>query len=128
MSHDLLLDTHALIWLAEGDERVARLLPYLDDDGGTVSVSAVTWTEIAIKHSLGKLDVSVDITRALARSHGILDLSLTADHAEALEALPLHHADPFDRVLIAQAIAEGLTVATVDPAFSRYEGLSVIWP
>ncbi|MCB0878495.1 MAG: type II toxin-antitoxin system VapC family toxin [Thermoleophilia bacterium] len=125
---DLLLDTHAVIWLVGGDDRVRNLLPVLDDDGSTVSVSAVSWIEIAIKNAVGKLELSVDAARQVTRMHGILDLPLTADHAQALELLPLHHSDPFDRMLAAQALAESMTIATVDDAFDAYDGVATLWP
>lgn len=128
MSADLLLDTHALIWLACGDTRAEALVGVLDDPASTVSVSAISWMEIAIKHAIGKLDVDVASTRAKARLVNAIELPVTGNHAEALSQLPLHHADPFDRMLIAQALAEDMTIATIDPTFSAYEGLKVTWP
>lgn len=128
MSSDLLLDTHALIWLASGDARAGALVGVLDDPASTVSVSAISWMEIAIKHAIGKLDVDVASTRVKVRLVNAIELPVTGNHAEALAQLPLHHTDPFDRMLIAQALAEDMTIATIDPAFSAYEGLKVIWP
>jgi PIN domain nuclease of toxin-antitoxin system len=128
MSVDLLLDTHAVIWLVEGDERIRGLLPLLDDDASTVWVSSVSWTEIAIKHTIGKLDLTVEAARPRLVASNVLDIAFDANHALSLEQLPLHHADPFDRMLIAQALAEGMTIATVDASFDGYDGLSVTWP
>jgi PIN domain nuclease of toxin-antitoxin system len=128
MSVDLLLDTHALIWLAVGDPRASALVKVVDDPACTVSVSTASWLEIAIKSSLGKLEPGVAATRRSMQRLPVLDLAISANHAEALEALPRHHGDPFDRILIAQALAEDMMIATVDPAFAAYEGLSLLWP
>ena len=97
MSIDLLLDTNMVIWLAAGDERARAVIPTLEDEASTVTISVVSWIEIAIKHSTRKLDLSVDLVRAAAHEHGILELQLQAGHASMLERLPLHHRDPFDR-------------------------------
>lgn len=128
MRLDLLLDTHAVLWLAAGDQRARGLIEVLEKPTCTPYVSASTWLEIAIKRSIGKLEASILPLRAGLRRHGAHELPLTATHALQLERLPLHHADPFDRMLIAQAICEELSVATVHPSFAAYEGVSVIWP
>lgn len=125
MSVDLLLDTNVVIWLAAGDARARSLVPVLEDDASTVTISAVTWVELAFKHSAGKLDIQVDGLRAAAREHGVLELPLQAGHASMLERLPLHHRDPFDRMLIAQAMAEEMTLASSDRAFAAYEDLAL---
>jgi PIN domain nuclease of toxin-antitoxin system len=88
-------------------------------------VSAATVSEIAIKRSLGKLTIEDGWSRALARL-GFDALPITAIHAEAVERLPWHHRDPFDRLLIAQAAAEGLELVTADPRFAAYGG-AVVW-
>ncbi len=126
MSRDLLLDAHAVIWLTEDDSRIRSVLPALDDPASTVTISAVTWFEIAVKHAIGKLACTVGATVGQLSALGLLDLPITAAHAEQLERLPLHHRDPFDRMLIAQAMVEGLTVATRDPHFSDY-GVPILW-
>jgi PIN domain nuclease of toxin-antitoxin system len=117
----LLLDTHALIWaLAEP----ARLSPEARDALGepahAVFVSAASAWEIAIKASLGRLDFPLAAwERALAEA-GFAELPVRGPHAIAAGSLPRHHADPFDRMLIAQARHEGLTLVTRDAAFAAY--------
>lgn len=125
MSVDLLLDTNVVIWLAAGDERARSIVPILEDDASTVTISVVTWIEVAIKHSARKLDLSVDLLRDAAREHGVLELPLQAGHASMLERLPLHHRDPFDRLLIAQAMSEDMTLASSDGAFASYRDLAL---
>lgn len=125
MSADVLLDTHMLLWLTRGDERAAWVRPLIEDAASTVSISAVSLTEIAVKASTGKLPERVDKVRAAGRIVGLLELPFTAAHAEVLAGLPLRHRDPFDRMLIAQAISEGLTVLTADRSFHEYDGLVI---
>ena len=77
--------------------------------------------EIAVKHSIGKLGVPASEARSRMRATGALELPFTGSHAEQLAALPLHHRDPFDRMLIAQAMSEEMQIVTVDRAFEAYE-------
>ena len=90
-------------------------------------MSAISLSEIAIKQALGKLDLTAQDAMA-----GIVDLKIrvlpyTADHAFHLFGLPHHHSDPFDRQIIAQALAEGIPVVTSDEKFGLYKGVEVIW-
>ncbi len=116
----LLLDSHILLWWdsdlsrLSGDQREA-----ISDPGNTVFVSAVTGWELGIKRSTGKL-VLTDSIRELARRFGFLELPVTMEHGELAASLPLNHKDPFDRMLVAQAMAEGLTLVTVDGAIRGY--------
>lgn len=80
----------------------------------------MSYAEIAVKQAIGKLDVPADFIATTAQSTGFAELAFTAAHAAALMELPLHHRDPFDRMLIAQVAAEGATFATVDPIIPRY--------
>ena len=117
----LLVDTHVLIWAVLGDAALpARFHTALSDPEAEVHVSAVSVWEVAIKRALGKLTVPTDLFDQAAAA-GCLALPITWDHARAVEALPLHHADPFDRMLIAQARVEGLTLLTADRAFTAYD-------
>lgn len=115
-----LLDTHTLLWwiddpnLLSGPARAA-----IADPSNDIVVSAVTCWEIAIKRGLGKLTAPVDLV-ALSRQCGFRELPITIEHALVTESLPLHHRDPFDRLLIAQAIVETATVITRDPNFVTY--------
>lgn len=121
MSIDLLIDTSHLIWFLTSDPRAGAARDALRDDASTVTVSAVSLSEIAIKATTGKLHGDVGSIRAHALEHGFLELSWNGGHAEALAELPLHHRDPFDRMLIAQAQVEGMTIATSDRAFDAYD-------
>ena len=117
----LLLDTHVLLWWLADDATLKQSARGLIGDAqNSVFVSAVCVWEIRIKQSLGKLDVPEDFKEVLAREP-FLFLDVTADHAHAIADLPALHRDPFDRMLIAQARVERLTVITHDPRFEGYE-------
>lgn len=121
----LLLDTHLLLWAAGQPEHLppaARTV--IEDPLNQLVFSAASLWEIAIKHGLGRSDFRAD-TALLRR--GLLDnryteLAITGRHAVAVAGLPPLHKDPFDRMLIAQATADGLLLLTVDPAVARYPG------
>lgn len=114
----LLLDTHVAIWwdlgvpLAPRADRAIR-------EAAEVYVSAASGWEIAIKASIGKLRTTRTLA-ALAADSGFTELPVTLRHAEGVRALPSLHGDPFDRLLVAQAVAEGLTLVTRDPAVLAY--------
>ena len=116
----LLLDTHALLWwLAdEGLSESARGL--IADPDNQVAVSAASAWEISIKKALGKLAAPDDLEQQVAEN-GFDPLPITIAHGIAAGALPRHHEDPFDRMLIAQARAEGLTIVTRDSRFKAYD-------
>ena len=117
----LLVDTHVLIWAVLEDAALpVKFRAALTDPGAEVHVSAVSVWEVAIKRALGKLAVPADLFDQAAAA-GCLALPVTWAHARAVEALPPHHADPFDRMLIAQARVEGLTLLTADRAFAAYD-------
>jgi PIN domain nuclease of toxin-antitoxin system len=115
----ILLDTNVLIWTLQGG---ARLKPYraaITDPANTVFFSAVSVAEISMKCSLGKLEVQPGYVEALTGA-GYALLPLNAAHALGFGSLPWHHRDPFDRLLIAQALTEDLAVATADRSFTQY--------
>jgi PIN domain nuclease of toxin-antitoxin system len=114
----LLLDTHVLIWWDEGARLSAKATNAIQE-AEQVYVSAASAWEIAIKASLGRLTTSRWVVEAVVES-GFEELPVRLAHAEAVQALPWHHRDPFDRLLVAQTAAEGLTLVTRDPAFKRY--------
>ena len=119
----LLLDTHVLIWWDEGagmSEAAVDAIRSADQ----VYVSAVTGWEIAIKAALGRLQTSRSTASAVAES-GFEELPVRMAHAEVVGGLPHHHRDPFDRMLVAQAIAESLTLVTRDRALKQY-GVKVL--
>jgi len=115
----LLLDTHVLIWWDEG-ARLTSAARKAIEGADQVYVSAVSGWEIALKTSLGRLRPARTVWDAIADS-GFEELPVRLRHASALAALPWHHRDPFDRMLIAQAIGERVTIVTRDRAFSAYD-------
>ncbi len=126
---NLLLDTQALLWWKEGSRKLGRRARRaIERDAATVRVSAVSAWEIAIKSRSGRLKLAeplhVWMPDELERN-GFLMLNVTVGHAVAVASLPDHHDDPFDRLLIAQAREEGLTILTSDPAFDAY-GVGVL--
>jgi PIN domain nuclease of toxin-antitoxin system len=122
----LLLDTHAALWWLADDARVGRNAEQqLSDETNRVLLSAAVIWEVAIKRSLGKLQAPADLASTLTGA-GAQPLAITLDHAAAVESLPWHHRDPFDRLLVAQAITEGATIVSQDDRLHQY-GVSVIW-
>jgi PIN domain nuclease of toxin-antitoxin system len=120
----VLIDTHILLWFQSLDPKLSastRQRIELSPDDHFVSQASL-W-EIAIKHSIGKLTLDRDLptTFALIEEAGFSILPLERTHILALSTLPLHHRDPFDRMLIAQAKAEGMHIITADPHFGAYE-------
>jgi len=116
----LLLDTHVFIWWDRQLRRLPRDLRAAIEDGtNQIFVSAASVWEIAIKRALGKLVFSAPIAQAVQRL-GFDLLPITAEHAAHAGGLPLHHRDPFDRLIIAQAVLEGLVLATHDPRIRPY--------
>jgi PIN domain nuclease of toxin-antitoxin system len=117
---NVLLDTHVLLWwLADDPSLPPAVRAAIADTQTTVLVSAASVWEISIKQAAGRLDAPDDILEALEQSD-FETLPITADHALAAGILAPHHADPFDRMLIAQAQAERLTLITVDRRFDDY--------
>jgi len=119
----LLLDTHLLLWAAGSPDRLpdaARGL--LEDPQNEPIFSSASMWEVAIKHGLGRGDFRVD-ARLLRRGlldNGYGELGVTSEHAVALDSLPSIHKDPFDRILIAQSMVEGITLLTADPLVAQY--------
>lgn len=122
----LLLDSHAFLWwLAEDPRLSAEARQAVADPSTVVHVSAATVWELAIKASLGKLDLGgADLVEEI-EENDFLELPMTARHSLAAATLPRHHDDPFDRMLIAQARIEGLTVVTRNSAFRAY-GIGIL--
>ena len=116
----LLLDTHIVLWALADDPRLALSQRTTMREAEALHVSAVTIWEVAVKRALGKLKAPEDFPEVVRRT-GMIPLSISWDHAAEAGALPPHHADPFDRLLIAQARVERLTMMTADRAFRSYE-------
>ena len=124
----LLLDTAVLIYAVESPERLSkRATAALRNPENILELSAVSLAELAIKASIGKLAVSEAVARQAVEDLDIRVLPYTFEHALRLFGLPLHHSDPFDRQIIAQALAEKIPVVSPDQKFGFYEGLKIIW-
>ncbi len=118
----LLLDTSVLLWWFGGADNLGRdVRAALADVSVPVHVSAASVWEIAIKSAIGKLRRPVDDLETAIVEEGFSALPISVAHAEAAGALPLHHRDPFDRMLVAQARSEGLTLVTADRRIAAYE-------
>lgn len=121
----LLLDTQILLWAAGQTERLsASARKQLNDPKNELLFSAASLWEIAIKKSLGREDLRVE-PRLLRRGlldNGYAELPVTSEHAVSVDALPDLHKDPFDRILLAQALTEGITLLTADAQLARYGG------
>lgn len=116
----LLLDTHTVIWWLADDSTLAEETKVLIDDEPEVYVSPATLWEIAIKQAIGKLKEPCDLPQQV-RDAEFRELPITHDHAITAGRLPLIHRDPFDRMLVAQALCEGLTLVTRDGSIQKYE-------
>jgi PIN domain nuclease of toxin-antitoxin system len=117
----LLLDTHALLWWIDAHERLSReAYAAIEDPANDVFVSSISPWEIEVKQALGKLRAPAHLRDRL-HDAGFSPLVITLDHGFAVGELPLHHQDPFDRMLVAQARLEGLTMVTRDPQIARYD-------
>ena len=120
----LLLDTHIFIWWADQPEKLSPVaLSALEDEANDLLLSVASVWEMQIKIQLGKLKLSLPLKELVKNQQEINDLMVSPvalTHVLALDALPFHHKDPFDRLLIAQSIAEGLTIVTADSQFSTY--------
>lgn len=122
----LLLDTHAIIWaIADPDRLSDRARALVVDPGIEVFASVVSAWEITIKRALGKLEFT-DLTDALLDRYGFEALPIELSHAHAVAGLPRVHDDPFDRMLVAQAQTEGLTVVSRDERVHAYP-VDVAW-
>ncbi len=127
MSLRLLLDTHALIWTLSNPRRLpARVAKLVRQPENDVYVSPVATWEISIKTTLGKIHTDLTDLVHAAYAAGFDELPVTIAHTVRLRTLPAHHRDPFDRLLVAQAIEEDLTLVTHDPLIASYP-VSVLW-
>lgn len=121
----LLLDTSVLLWILAGSRRIQPIQDKILSETTVVHVSTVSWWEIVIKSSIGKLDADVTLLREAALNSGFIELPVLGEHAESMAALPFHHRDPFDRMLVAQAITEPMHLVTSDAKLSEYS--SLVW-
>ncbi len=121
----LLLDTHLLLWAAgQPDQLSPQALALIDNPAHELVFSAASLWEVAIKRGLGREDFRVD-PRLLRRGlldNGYLELPITSEHTVAVDGLPPLHKDPFDRILVAQSLVEGMLLVTADPIVAQYHG------
>lgn len=116
----LLLDTHTFLWWTEDSPRLPkRFRAAIAERTNDVFVSAVTVWEIAVKRRAGRIAFAGEIAEEI-KKQGFQALPIAVQHAEAVEHLPVLHRDPFDRMLVAQAMAEGMTLLTVDAQIIKY--------
>ena len=123
MKTRFLLDTHALLWLLCDDPRLSKILRHGLRDSATLMVSVASLWEIALKHQAGRIELGVDLREFLdlvIREPSWTVLPVSAAHIAGLCDLPRLHKDPFDRLLVAQARLEDLTLLTADPIISKY--------
>jgi PIN domain nuclease of toxin-antitoxin system len=121
----LLVDTHIFLWAMSGDKQLTKKAEAIMLSAETVFVSAASIWEISIKSGIGKLDADVNELVARMEEAGFRELPVTAAHAAAVRNLPDIHRDPFDRVLVAQAITEPLRLLTDDDTVGRYSDLVI---
>lgn len=122
----LLLDTHILLWAAGQPERLSKIARELiENPGNELYFSAASIWEIAIKSNLGREDFKADsrLVRRGLIDNGYREISITSEHAVGVQALPLIHKDPFDRLLISQSISEAISLITADPVLSQYTSM-----
>ena len=122
----LLLDTHIFLWAVAGAAQLKPAVRRFIEDADEVYVSAASIWEIAIKARLGKIDADPHALAAAIAASGFAELPVTALHAAGVARLDAHHGDPFDRLLVAQALAEPLRLVTADEALARYSDLVVL--
>lgn len=126
---NLLIDTHAVIWfITEDDQLPDHVKELIEDTANTCFVSIASLWEMGIKYSLGKLDLKADLKKIfeLIEQSGLTILPITTTHILTNSALDFHHRDPFDRLIIAQAKSEGLTLISKDGEFENYN-INLMW-
>jgi PIN domain nuclease of toxin-antitoxin system len=125
-----LLDTHAFLWFITGDRRMSsRSRSVIEDPGNDLLLSMASVWEMAIKTSLGKLQLAqpLDLVIPEQLSANLINLlPVTLNHAFRVSSMPFHHRDPFDRMLIAQGLHEGISILSSDEAFDVY-GVTRLW-
>jgi PIN domain nuclease of toxin-antitoxin system len=122
----LLIDTHAALWFLAGDTNLSAVAcGLIEDDTIERRLSAASVWEVAIKRGTGRLAATADFHERMERQ-GVQGLSVTDVHAAAVADLPMHHRDPFDRLLVAQAMAEGMSILSADEILHKYD-VPVLW-
>ena len=122
----LQLDTHILLWALAGSERIDSVNELILSNDTEVFVSAASWWELATKIAIGKLNEDLSELRRVAQESGFMELPVKGEHTEKLVNLPLLHRDPFDRMLVAQAITEPMKLITADTVLAKYTDLVML--
>ncbi|MFI4970017.1 MAG: type II toxin-antitoxin system VapC family toxin [Lysobacterales bacterium] len=122
----ILLDTNIVLWAMGGSVKLSKAARREIEQADTVYVSAASLWEIGIKVGLDKLDVDIDQLVSLLAEAGFVQLPISWKHAQMIQGLPHHHRDPFDRMLVAQAISEPLRLVTHDALLTRYSDLVLV--
>ncbi len=117
---NIIIDTHIFLWLLSDPKKIESKTSLLENTDNNIYLSSMSIAEIMIKHSIGKLNFNFDALY-LAKQMGVEILSFKGTDAIYLRVLPLHHKDPFDRMIIAQALANDYFIMTVDNKFSIYD-------
>ena len=120
---NILLDTHLLIWAVSASDKLSPLARQLIGEAGRIHVSAASIWEIGIKTGLGKLSLDLDRLLRKLREMGVEELPVRWEHSRLVRELPPYHRDPFDRLLVAQAISEPLILLTHDAVLPQYHGV-----
>lgn len=121
----ILLDTHVVLWTLAGSTRIEPVRDVILSPDSHIYVSAASWWELAIKIGIGKLQAELAELRQAAKDSGFIELPVTGEHTEALLQLAPIHKDPFDRLLVAQAITEPMKLITADDKLASYSEL--VW-
>lgn len=116
----ILLDTKALIWIADNDKRVSCVKDLIQNYRNDIFISTVSYWEIAIKSRIGKIDIDINKLRNDASKNDFSELPLFAKHSESFLLLPYYHKDHFDHMILAQAKCEHMTIITGDEIFKKY--------
>ena len=121
-----LIDTNVVIWLSENNPRIEQIKSLLLSRESQVFISTVSWWEIAIKVRAGKLTVDLEQLRSQAKNHNFSELPITSAYMKAYLELPNLHKDPFDHMLLAQAISSPMRLITGDPLLAEYSSLVMV--
>jgi PIN domain nuclease of toxin-antitoxin system len=127
----VLLDTHTFIWLDSAPEKLSKLaLELCQNENNTLYLSTVSVWEMQIKNQLGKLNFKIPIAEMIAiqqQDNELKILDINLPHIYQLEILPLHHNDPFDRLLLSQSTIENMPLISADEKFKYYDNARIIW-
>jgi len=119
----ILLDTHIVIWALSEPDKLSHEAKNLINNADQLYVSSASIWEMAIKSSLGKLEIDLDVTTSELNRLGIIELAISWQHSKQVELLPHYHRDPFDRLIVSQAMCEPLVLLTHDKILAKYSSM-----